>query len=131
MLIIPTVTEPQPIDYATSAERRGLRLLSVAAIIIAVTTTGVTVWLTFAELWPIPVGTPIRPMGLVLNVFLIAIATLISGAALGVIAIMVGRRDRVSILLAIVAILASMAPLPALRLTSDWIAARHGLVWES
>ena len=124
-----TMTQPARIDYVTSPERRRLRSLSILAIIVALIATGSCVGLTFADLWSIPAGTSVVAMGLYFKVSLIAIATFAIGVTLAIVAVMVGGRDRLSILLAIIACLLSLAPVPATNLTGDWIAARHSWVW--
>jgi hypothetical protein len=124
-----TMTQPTRMDYATSPERRRLRSLSILAIIVALIATGSCVGLTFADLWSIPAGTSVVAMGLAFNVFLIAIAAFAIGVTLAIIAVLVGGRDRLSILFAIIAGMLSLAPAPASKVTADWIAARHSWVW--
>ena len=123
------MTQPTRMDYATSPERRRLRFLSVVAIIVALIATGSCIGLTFADLWSIPAGTSVVAMGLAGIVGLIAIATFAIGVTLAAIAVVFGRRDPLSILLAIIAGMLSLAPVPASNVTGDWIAARHSWVW--
>ena len=108
------MTQPRRMDYATSPERRSLRSLSILAMIVALIATGSCVGLT---------------MGLAFKVSLIAIAAFAIGVTLAIIAVWVGRRDPLSLLLAIVAGMLSLAPVPAFRMTADWIAATHSWVW--
>lgn len=123
------MTRTMPIDYATTPKRRRLRSLSIIAIIVAMIATVASIRLTFADLWSIPPGTSVVAMGLVLNVCLIAITTFAIGVTLAMIAVLAGGRDRLSILLAVVAVVVSLAPVPAQKVTADWIAARHSWVW--
>lgn len=123
------MTKSTPIDYATMPERRRLRSLSVIAIIIALIATAASIRLTFADLWSLPPATAFAGIGIAFNVLPIAIATFAVGVTLAMIAVLVGRRDRLSIWLAIVAAAVSLAPGPAAQLTADWIAAKHSLVW--
>jgi hypothetical protein len=85
---------------------------------------------TFQSLWPVPPGSPIRPMGLVFLWLLIAFLTALQGLILGITAIIVGRHRKLYWALALLGIILSLLPLPASRAVSDWITARHSLIWE-
>ncbi len=73
----------------------------------------------WAPLFWLPVGTPIRPMGAALFMFLIAGATLVAGGACAT-RLFAGRRH----VLAAVCLLASLSPVfvagVTIRLAMDW-----------
>lgn len=88
------------------------------------------VGMTFKSLWPLPNGTSIRPMGLAVFLALVAGGTLACVATLVFLGLTFGRRDCVAILLALVAAVLSLGPLPASTRAMDFIVSHHALVME-
>ena len=102
----------------------------IAGMLIALGGNVLAVMATVRELWWIPRGTSIRPLGLMGVLLLVAVVTV---ACVGVVvgmAMMKRSNDWRAWVIAVVAVLVSLGPLPVARVTYDWIEARHGLVSE-
>ena len=120
-----------PVDYASPIPVRPTTFRRLAAALLtAIAGSALAVVLTVRELWWIPRGTSIRPLGLVGLLFLVALATFGCVTTLVVLGLIQARRDWRAWLLGVVALAVSITPLPDARATYDWIEARHGLVSE-
>jgi predicted permease len=86
--------------------------------------------LAASTLRSVPVGTPIRPMGLAAFLFLVALTTAGIGITVAVIAIANGRRRRLVWAVAALGIVLSLMPLFTSRLVWDHIVAQRGLIEE-
>jgi hypothetical protein len=119
------------LEYQTTKSPFRLPLfLGVVACIVGLTGNLAGMLVSAYVLWPIPGGSPIRPMDLAAFIFLLSFVTGIVGVPFGAAGIALGRNRSRFWLIAAFGIFFSVLPLFTSGLVEGLIIDMHGLILE-
>ncbi|MDB5354292.1 MAG: hypothetical protein JWN24_745 [Phycisphaerales bacterium] len=120
------------LDYQNpkATSRATAYVVSIAACAIGLAGNAIVALATLVTLGPLPPGTFIRPMGLAVLAFNVAVATALVGVPLGIVGIIKGRRKASVWMTGLAGALLSLMPIFTFAAVNGLIISQRGLLLE-